>query len=80
VRAIPLAHIDTVKEVMLVWFRPDHPAAPAAATTGADGGVGEVKHGDAGMQPQAVKRAAAAPPAPASPPAAPPASAAAPRP
>jgi len=70
VRAVPLANVDTDKEVMLVWFRPDHPAAPAAATASSDGGVGEVKHGDAGMQPQAVVRAAR-PPAPPAAPAAP---------
>jgi hypothetical protein len=65
VRAVPLAHIDTDKEIMLVWFRADHPAAPAAATASADGGVGEVKHGDPGMQPQAIVRAATSPAAPA---------------
>ena len=64
VRAEPLARIDTDKEVMLVWFRPDHPAAPASAAAGADG-VGELKHGDAAMQPQPIKRAPPAPPAPA---------------
>jgi rod shape-determining protein MreC len=62
VLAVPLARIDTDKEVMLVWFRPDHPAAPASAAAGADS-VGELKHGDAGMQPQAVKRTPATPPA-----------------
>ena len=62
VRAVPLAHVDTDQEVMLVWFKLDHPAAPASAAAGADGGVGELKHGDAAMQPQAVTRAAAAAP------------------
>jgi rod shape-determining protein MreC len=62
VRAVPLAHVDTDQEVMLVWFKSDHPAAPARATASADGGVGELKHGDAAMQPQAVTRAAASPP------------------
>ena len=62
VRAVPLAHVDTDQEVMLVWFKLDHPAAPASAAAGADGGVGELKHGDAAMQPQAITRAAAAPP------------------
>jgi len=61
VRAAPLAHIDTDKEVMLVWFKTDHPAAPASAATSADGELGELKHGDAHMQPQPVARAAASP-------------------
>jgi rod shape-determining protein MreC len=48
VRAAPLAHLDTDSEVMLVWFRADHPAAPApAAATGRD-----LKSGSAAMQPQ----------------------------
>jgi rod shape-determining protein MreC len=65
VRAVPLAHLDTDQEVMLVWFKQDHPAAPASAAASADGGVGELKHGDAAMQPQAVTRAAPTPaPAP----------------
>src|SRR5262249_28011015 len=66
VRAAPLAHLDTDTEVMLVWFRADHPAAPAADT------VGDLKHGDSAMQPQAAPPQprpaptppAAAPPAP----------------
>ena len=33
VRAAPLAHVDTDSEVMLVWFRADHPAAPATPVT-----------------------------------------------
>jgi rod shape-determining protein MreC len=73
VRAAPLAHIDTDSELLLVWFRADHPAAPAA------GAGSEPKSGNAAMQPQAVKpRAAAphpavAPPLATPPPAAPPA-------
>src|SRR5579863_9394572 len=64
VTAAPLAHLDTDSEVMLVWFRADHPAAPATpALTGKAGALGELKSGDPGMQPQAVKHAA--PPAPA---------------
>lgn len=35
VRAQPLAHLDRMREVMLVWFRDDHPAAPGS-TSGAD--------------------------------------------
>jgi rod shape-determining protein MreC len=42
VRAAPLAHVDTDSEVMLVWFRTDQPASPAAG-------------GNAAMQPQPVK-------------------------
>ncbi len=33
VHAEPLAAIDRDREVMLVWFRADHPAAPAAPST-----------------------------------------------
>jgi rod shape-determining protein MreC len=50
VRAEPLAHIDTESEVMLVWFRADHPAAPARAGDS----VGELKSGTPSMQPQAA--------------------------
>jgi rod shape-determining protein MreC len=68
VRAAPLAHVDTDSEVMLVWFRADHPAAPASAA----GASGELKSGNPAMQPQATapkSRAApqAAPPAPPAP-------------
>jgi rod shape-determining protein MreC len=48
VRAAPLAHVDTDSEVMLVWFRPDHPAAPAPAAAAG----GELKSGNPAMQPQ----------------------------
>ena len=48
VRAAPLAHVDTDTEVMLVWFRADHPAAPAPATDAS----GELKHGNPAMQPR----------------------------
>jgi rod shape-determining protein MreC len=48
VRAAPLAHVDTDSEVMLVWFRADHPAAPAPAA----GASGELKSGNPAMQPQ----------------------------
>lgn len=48
VRAAPLARIDRAREVMLVWFRPAHPAAPGT-TTGAD-----LKQGDARVQPRTV--------------------------
>jgi rod shape-determining protein MreC len=46
VRAAALAHLDTDTEVMLVWFRADHPAAPIADT------AGDPKHGNSAMQPQ----------------------------
>jgi rod shape-determining protein MreC len=63
VRAAPLAHVDSDSEVMLVWFRPDHPAAPAPAGSTA----GEVRSGNPAMQPQpaAPRSHPAAPQAPA---------------
>src|SRR5579863_6039711 len=48
VRAAPLAHIDSDSEVMLVWFRAGHPAAPVPNTLG-----GDLKSGNRDMQPQA---------------------------
>lgn len=48
IRAVPLAKIDQAREVMLVWFRPTHPAAPGA-TSGAD-----LKQGDVRVQAQGV--------------------------
>lgn len=48
VRAAPLAHIDSDSEVMLVWFRAGHPAAPVPNTPG-----GDLKSGNRDMQPQA---------------------------
>ena len=67
VRATPLAHVDTDSELMLVWFRPDHPSAPAPAAAA----TGELKSGNPAMQPQvtAPKSRAPAPAAPPSPPA-----------
>ena len=50
VRAAPLAHIASASAVMRVWFRPDHPAAPAPATASVDA----VKAGNPAIQPQAV--------------------------
>jgi rod shape-determining protein MreC len=46
VRAVPFASMNIDREVMLVWFREGHPAAPMA-TNGAD-----AKTGNASMQPQ----------------------------
>jgi rod shape-determining protein MreC len=61
VRAAPLARIDRAREVMLVWFRPVHPASPGT-TTGAD-----LKQGDAKVQPRGVPpKPVVAPAAPAS--------------
>ena len=81
VRAAVLSHIDSDTEVMLVWFREGHPAAPAAtAASGAD-----VKSGNPAMQPLAAPPRPAAAPRPdtavaaASPPAPPRAAAPKPR-
>ena len=46
VRAAPLASIDTDRELALVWFRADHPAAPIADATG------DLRAGNAALQPQ----------------------------
>jgi rod shape-determining protein MreC len=74
VRALALSHINSDTEVMLVWFRPGHPASPAASASSAT----EVKSGNAAMQPLAAPpRASTAPHAEA--PAAKPPAAAAPR-
>jgi rod shape-determining protein MreC len=51
VRAVPLAHLDTDTEVMLVWFRADRPEPPAPGIDSA----GELRRGDRAMQPQPVK-------------------------
>lgn len=48
VRALPFASVETDSEVVLVWFREDHPAAPAAVTTG------DLKTGNPKLQPQAA--------------------------
>jgi len=50
VRAAVLSHINSDTEVMLVWFRAGHPAAPAAAATSAT----DVKTGNAAIQPLAA--------------------------
>ncbi|HTT43384.1 MAG TPA: rod shape-determining protein MreC [Steroidobacteraceae bacterium] len=79
VRAMPLAHVDTDSEVMLVWFRADHPAAPVTPQPAArPEALGQLKSGNPAMQPQpavhvpdstpaaggAAASGAAAPPAP----------------
>jgi rod shape-determining protein MreC len=48
VRATPFANVDTDREVILVWFRADHPAAPTSVTTG------DLKIGNPKLQPQAA--------------------------
>jgi rod shape-determining protein MreC len=48
VRATPFADVNTDREVVLVWFRSDHPAAPTSATTG------DLKTGNPKLQPQAA--------------------------
>ena len=57
VRAAALSHINSDTEVMLVWFRPGHPAAPAATVSSG----GDVKTGNAAMQPLAAPPRAPAP-------------------
>ncbi|MBV9345707.1 MAG: rod shape-determining protein MreC [Gammaproteobacteria bacterium] len=74
VRAAPLARIDMDTEVMLVWFREGHPAAPSAVIP-APHAVGEVKAGNALLQPQAAEHAAPPGPGPAPATGAPPAAA-----
>jgi rod shape-determining protein MreC len=60
VRAVPFASMNIDREVMLVWFRDGHPAAPVAAAGG------DAKAGNARMQPQVAPHKPAAPaPAPA---------------
>jgi rod shape-determining protein MreC len=62
VRAAPLSHVDTDTEVMLLWFRADHPAAPSGSTDAS----GQLKGGNAALQPQAAPpKPAPAAPAPA---------------
>jgi rod shape-determining protein MreC len=46
VRAAPFASMNIDREVMLVWFREGHPAAPVATASG------DARGGSAGMQPQ----------------------------
>jgi rod shape-determining protein MreC len=46
VKATPFASVDTDSEVVLLWFRANHPAAPASNTTG------DLHIGNASLQPQ----------------------------
>lgn len=58
VRATPFASMNIDREVMLIWFREGHPAAPMTVT------AGDAKGGNVKMQPQAAphpKPAATAP-------------------
>lgn len=48
VRAAPFAHISTDREVVLVWFRPGHPAAPVPDTDA------DLAAGNPALQPQPV--------------------------
>jgi rod shape-determining protein MreC len=50
VRAIPFAAVDTDTELMLVWFRDDHPASPTPASTA----TGDLRTGNSKLQPQAA--------------------------
>ncbi|HWZ64967.1 MAG TPA: rod shape-determining protein MreC [Steroidobacteraceae bacterium] len=63
VRAAALSHIDGDTEVMLVWFREGHPAAPAPAV----GSSGDLPRGNAALQPLAAPHRAPAAPPPAQP-------------
>ena len=65
IRAAPLAHLDTDSEVILVWFRADHPAAPttAVATSTKPDAPAELKSGNPAIQPQVATHKP--PPAPA---------------
>ena len=46
VLASPFANVDTDREVVMVWFREDHPAAPVSLTSG------DLKSGNPNLQPQ----------------------------
>lgn len=59
VRAAPFASVDTDREVVLVWFREDHPAAPTPRVTAS----GDLRLGNKSLQPQS-----APPPKPKAPP------------
>lgn len=48
VKATPFASVDTDREVVLVWFREDHPAAPAPLAAAG----GDLKVGNKNLQPQ----------------------------
>lgn len=54
VRAAPFAHLETDREVMLIWFRHDTPAAPLTEKHG------ELTSGERGIRPLAVAQKAPA--------------------
>ncbi len=60
IRARPLAQLDSLREVMLVWFRPDSPAAPSNSR-GGNSVESDLARGNPIFQPQPVpaRRAAA---------------------
>lgn len=60
-RATPLAELGRLHEVMLVWFRPDHPASPSKPTEG------QLTHGNPALRPQPVPPRPEPAPVPASP-------------
>jgi rod shape-determining protein MreC len=68
VRAIPFAAVDTDTELMLVWFRDDHPASPTPASTA----TGDLRTGNSKLQPQAAPPPRPKAPAPETSPTAPP--------
>jgi rod shape-determining protein MreC len=53
IRAKPLAQLDELREVMLVWFRPDHPAAPTLSR-GESTVENDLASGNPTYQPQRV--------------------------
>src|ERR1700733_14734175 len=62
VRAVPFASMNIDREVMLVWFREGHPAAPMKASGG------DAKTGNANMQAQSAPHPKPSVPVPAQPP------------
>jgi rod shape-determining protein MreC len=68
VRAIPFASVDTDTELMLIWFRDDHPASPTPASTA----TGDLRTGNSKLQPQAAPPPRPKAPAPETSPTAPP--------
>jgi rod shape-determining protein MreC len=58
VRAAPFASVDTDREVMLVWFREDHPAAPTPPAMA----NGDLRIGNKSLQPQQAPPKPKAPP------------------
>ena len=61
IRARPLAQLDKLHEVMLVWFRADHPAAPSGTASG-DTVDRDLATGNVAFQPQPVPASPASAP------------------